>query len=312
MTEKILLRFALLSSCLFSFLLFISYSDPDQGMESPDNTGILKERDTNIGLPQIIRAPNLNKQFTWGGEEVPNTADAMERLDRELLVNSYYHSSTILNLKLSERHFPEMRAILKEYSIPEDFLYLAVAESNLRNVTSYADARGFWQFRKLAAKDYNLEVNSEVDERYHLEKSTRAACKYLIWLKSRYGTWTDAAAAYNVGPGNYSSILSTQKEKSYYDLNINEETSRYIFRLIALKDIMLTPEKYGFYLEKDDKYPKHEKTKEIIVTESIKSLADFAHDHGITYRQLKIFNPWLIDDKLTVLKKTYKIIIPIG
>jgi hypothetical protein len=258
----------------------------------------------------MVMAPDINKQFDWAGEIVPFTADARERLDRELMTNTYYHSSTLQVIKLANRYFPTIERILLENGIPDDFKYLAVAESGLRHARSGADACGFWQFRKLAAKEYGLEVNNEIDERYHVEKSTEAACKYLKWLKSKFGTWTDASAAYNVGPTNYKKEMSTQREQSFYDMNLNEETGRYVFRLIALKDIMQEPERYGYYLSQEDKYPVMDDYFEVTVDASVSNWGEFAHKYGVTYRDLKIYNPWLREDKMTVINNTYVIKVP--
>jgi hypothetical protein len=180
----------------------------------------------------------------------------------------------------------------------------------LRHVTSPANAKGFWQFKKAAAQQYGLEINSEVDERFHTEKATRAACLYIKELYERFGSWTDAAAAYNVGPTNYSRILRDQKQSSFYDLNINPETSRYIFRLIAIKEILSRPESFGFYINDEDTYAPLNDYKEVVVNESVDNWGDFAHNHGISYRMLKIYNPWLRDNKLTVIKNTYKVKVP--
>jgi len=187
---------------------------------------------------------------------------------------------------------------------------LAVAESNLRPVSSPANAKGFWQFRKLAAKEFGLEVNDEVDERYHTEKSTEAACKYIKQLYDRFGSWSNAAAAYNVGPTNYSKILRNQNEDTFYNLNLNSETSRYVFRLIAIKEIMSNPVKFGFYLDADDLYSPLDKYRTVTVDKSVESWGEFAERHKVTYRILKIYNPWLRDSKLTVIKNTYSIKIP--
>ena len=298
--QRLFLKFALISGAIFSFLILIS-SHASENITDPV---------TDSPLPQIVKAPNLDKQFSWAGEAVPLTADAMERLDMELLSNSYYHSSTLQYLKRANRYFPRIEKILLENGVPDDFKYLAVAESGLMNVSSPAAAKGFWQFRKLAAKEQGLEVNDEVDERYHLEKSTRAACNYLKSLKKRFGTWTDASAAYNVGPTAYARQLKAQKESTYYDMNLNRETSRYIFRLVAIKEIMSQPTNYGFFLEESDLYPPLDNYKEVLVTESIKNWGDFAHEHGTTYRELKRYNPWLIDNHLTVIKNKYQVKIP--
>ncbi len=261
-------------------------------------------------LPQNIMSVDVNKSFDFAGELMPNTFDARERMDRELSVNAYWQSSTLLNIKASKRYFPIMERILAEEGVPQDFKYLAVAESNLRHVTSPANAKGFWQFRKLAAKEMGLEVNDEVDERYHVEKSTKAACQYIKQLHRRFGNWTNAAAAYNVGPTNYKRILSNQGETDYYNLNINEETGRYLFRLMAFKEIMENPETYGYYVNSDQTYPPFDDTYNVVVDKSVDSWGEFAKARGISYRTLKIYNPWLRDNKLTVIKNTYNIKIP--
>lgn len=261
-------------------------------------------------LPQVIKSVDLNKQFDWAGEIMPSNFDTKERLDRELSVNAYWQSSTLLNIKASNRYFPVIERILAEEGVPDDFKYLAVAESNLRNVVSSANAKGFWQFRKLAAKEMGLEVNDEVDERYHVEKATRAACKYLKQLHRRFGSWTDASASYNIGPTNLSRIMKKQGQDSFYDLNLGEETSRYIFRLMAIKEILKNYEQFGFYVDISEKYPPLDNYYEVHVDSSVDSWSEFAKNHGITYRMLKIYNPWLRENTLTVIKNSYVIRIP--
>lgn len=267
-------------------------------------------RDIVSTLPQIIEPVDLNKQFTWAGEVMPDNFDTKERLDRELLVNAYWQSSTLLNLKAANRYFPTIERILAEEGVPDDFKYLAVAESNLRNVVSSANAKGFWQFRKLAAKDMGLEVNDQVDERYHVEKATRAACKYLKQLKRQFGSWTNASAAYNMGPGNFSKNLKNQGETNYYNLNVGSESGRYVFRLMAIKEIMNNPQNFGFYLQDYDKYPPMDNFINVHVDKTVPSWSNFAKQHGTTYRMLKLYNPWLRDRDLTVIKNTYLIKIP--
>jgi hypothetical protein len=260
-------------------------------------------------LPQIVKPPKISGDLFFANEHIPINVDTRERLDRELLVNSYYHSSSVIAMKNAARYFPIIDQILTEEGVPLDFKYLSVAESNLSNVISSAGARGFWQFMKGASRDYNLEVNGEVDERYHLEKSTRAAAKYLRDLKNQFGSWINAAAAYNMGPGNMRKNMRNQGEDSFFDMNLNSETSRYVFRLVAIKEIMSDPSQYGFYLDNDDKYEPWN-TYNVEVTSTIKDLGAFARQHGTTYRILKYYNPWLIDKKLTVLKNTYLIKMP--
>ena len=261
-------------------------------------------------LPQIIKSISLNKGFIFADEVIPNTFDARERLDRELSVNAYWHSSTMLNMKQASRYFPMMDKILTEHGVPTDFKYLAVAESNLRNVVSHASAKGFWQFRKLAAKEYGLEVNDEVDERYHAEKATVAAAKYLNYLHRRFGNWIDAAAAYNIGPTSFARLQKAQGETNYFNMHLTDETSRYVFRLVAIKEIMTNPDVYGFYLEHGDKYYDLPEFFEVKVDKSVSDWGAFADKYGVSYREFKLYNPWLIDTKLTVINNTYYVKIP--
>jgi membrane-bound lytic murein transglycosylase D len=250
-------------------------------------------------LPQTIHAITLADQYDFAGEAIPmENFDVRERLERELLLNTYYHSSTILNLKLAMRYFPVFEKIFAEHNIPDDMKFLAVAESSLRNAVSSAGAKGIWQFREEAAKELNLEVNSYVDERNHLEKSTLAACQYLKKQKERFGTWALAAAAYNMGPTALTRAIAEQKENNYYDLNISDETNRYVFRIVAIKEIMKDPEKFGFYIRKNELYPPLDGYKIIEIDSTISNLADFAHQQNMTYRQLKLFNPWLLKSEL--------------
>jgi hypothetical protein len=290
--------FGFLSGIIFCLLIFVSFSSKDTSLGS------------FFELPQQIKAVNLDKKFDFAGEVVPINVDTKERLDRELSVNAYWQSTTLLNIKMSFKYFPIVERILKEQGVPDDFKYLAIAESGLRNVTSSASAKGFWQFMKPAAMEMGLEISDEVDERLHLEKSTMAACAYVKQMYKRFGTWTNVAGAYNVGPTSFARSLAEQKETSYYDLNINEETSRYLFRIIAIKEIVKNPTDFGYYLEDEHKY-QPQNLKDIKITNSIPSLTDFAHENGLTYRMLKFYNPWLISSKLTVSPgKEYTIKVP--
>lgn len=268
------------------------------------------ERELVSSLPQIIEPVKLNKQFDWAGEVMPDNIDTRERLDRELLVNAYWQSSTLLNVKAAHRYFPIIERILAEEGVPDDFKYLAVAESNLRNVVSPANAKGFWQIRKLAAKEMGLEVNDQVDERYHVEKATRAACQYLKQLHKRFGSWTNASAAYNMGPTNLSRTFKSQGEDNYYNLNLGQESGRYLFRLIAIKEIIGQPQNFGFYVEPSEMYPPIDNYYNVQVDKSVDSWSDFAKNHGTTYRMLKLYNPWLRDNDLTVIKNTYMVRVP--
>ncbi len=264
------------------------------------------------GLAQIVQLPTLKGSYDFAGEALPlDNFDVRERLERELVVNSYYHSGTSLNLRKSVRYFPVIEKILAEKGLPEDLKYLAVAESNLSNATSPAGAKGFWQFMKPSAGQFGLEVNSEVDERFHLEKATEAACTYFLQLKKRFGNWTNAAAAYNVGPTRFNREKNLQKMDSYYDLNLNEETGRYLFRIVAIKEVLSNPKAFGFFFGEDEGFPPLVDYKVVTVKKSIPSIGDFAKEHGTTYRMIKVYNPWLISHKLTVSAgNSYEIKVP--
>lgn len=254
---------------------------------------------------------DLPDTLEFAGERVPiEQFDVAEALDRELLSNVYFHSQTIRLIKLANRYFPVMEPILKEQNIPDDFKYLAVAESGLANVVSSAQAVGFWQIRKGTAGEYGLEVNSEVDERYHLEKSTVAACKYLHESFEKYANWTTAAASYNIGRRGIDREMARQKNENYYDLLLNEETARYLFRILALKLIIEDPAEYGFQLSKKDLYPTVPYTT-VEIDYPVADFADFAFEHETNYKMLKYLNPWLRDNKLANKGgKTYTIKIP--
>jgi len=263
-------------------------------------------------LPQQIRTIRLHDNFHFAGEVIPlANEDVRERLERELTVNSYFHSSTILNIKRSQRFFPVMEKILAEYEIPEDFKYVAVVESNLDNVTSPAGARGFWQLMPAVARSYGLTINKEIDERYNLEKATEAAAKLILDYKKKFNTWINAAGAYNIGEGNFRREMDLQKESDYFNMNFGAETNRYVFRILALKEILTQPETFGFDIGPGDRYqPYEDKTTKVTVTESIKSLADFAHEHDMSYRELKVYNPWLLSSQLTVPNgKSFEIVV---
>ncbi len=254
---------------------------------------------------------NIPENLTFCGEEVPvYDLDVYERLDRELLVNTYWQSNSMLYHKRASKWFPIIEPILKKNGVPEDFKYLSLIESGLMNVVSPAGATGFWQILKTTAQGYGLEVNSYVDERYNVELATEAACKYLKEAHDRYGNWTLAAASYNMGMNGVDRQLKRQKVDSYYDLLLNAETSRYVFRIIAAKEIIENPTKYGFHYRFKDLYLPPE-TYSVTVDSSIGDLAMFAEEHGVNYKILKIFNPWLRDTYLTNKSgKKYKILFP--
>lgn len=253
----------------------------------------------------------IPNHIDFAGEITPlQVYDIRERFEREIIVNANLHASTIIILKRANRAFPVIEPILAQYNIPDDFKYLAVIESALTNAVSPAGAKGFWQFMPATAKESGMEVNELVDERYHLEKSTQAACRYLLSAKQKFGSWTLAAASYNAGMAGIQNQLDAQNVTNYYDLLLNEETSRYIFRILALKDIMKNPKNYGFSLNQDELYV-NLPTKKVEVESSIPNLALFAKEQGINYKILKLHNPWLRDKKLSVaLGKKYIIDIP--
>lgn len=249
--------------------------------------------------------------MSFAGEEVPlSIPDVYERFDRELHINSYMHNSTIFIMKRAARWLPQIEPILKENGIPEDFKYMAMIESALLNDVSPRGAVGFWQFMEPAAKELGLEVRDEVDERYDPLKATAAACRYLKKAHDKFGNWTLAAASYDRGPSGLDRALENQKVKSYYDLFLNDETSRYIFRILALKEIMEHPSKYGFNIPEKHRY-KMEPVRYVEVNETVKDLVEFSIEQGISYKLLKRFNPWLREERLTVRKgRQYKIALP--
>ncbi len=254
---------------------------------------------------------DLPEKMTFAGEQVPlDIPDVRERLDRELHINTYWHSSTIFLIKKAHRWMPQIEKILKENGIPEDFKYLTAIESGLDNVVSPKQAAGFWQILSSSGKEYGLEITREVDERYDPLKATEAASKYLKKAHDKFGSWTSAAASYNRGMAGLQRAFDDQKVDSYYDLLLNDETSRYVFRILAAKEIIEHPEKYGFDIEKNHLY-KQEHLRYVEVSEDIDDLVKFANEQGINYKLLKRHNPWLRRDRLKVKRdKTYKIAIP--
>lgn len=272
---------------------------------------------TNIDLGEdkaaepamVIRSITLQDEYSFAGEKLTiEDWDIRERLERELYANVFQHSSTIIAIKRSMRYFPMIEKKLSEYGLPTDLKYIAVAESMLSNAVSPAGAKGVWQFMKPVSEFYGLEISEEVDERYHVEKSTDIACKYLKHLHKRFGNWSMAAAAYNVGETRFKKELDFQRATSYFDMQLNEETSRYVFRLFAIKAVLEDPEYHGYQLKEDGGYAPIEATKVITVSKPIPDLGLFAQENNISYRKLKWLNPWLIGKQLTnPLKKEYKI-----
>jgi len=250
-------------------------------------------------------------EVDFAGEKMPlEIPDVKERFDRELLVNANLHASTILIIKRANRAFKIIEPILEKNGVPNDFKYLAVIESSLINAVSPAGAKGVWQFMPATAKEIGMEVNECVDERYHLEKSTEAACKFLVAAKVKFGSWTLAAASYNGGITGVNKQIDFQKVTNYYDLLLNEETSRYVFRILALKEIMKAPEKFGFEIPKQDLYELYP-TRKIEIDTAVSNLAEFAIRQGINYKILKLYNPWLRTTQLdNKNRKKYLIELP--
>ena len=280
-----------------------------QAMQEPLTDAVIERKLIN---DYNIYAIPIPEKMDFAGEKVPlNNPDIKERMDRELLVNTYWQSNGLLLIKRANKYFPIIEPLLKEYGIPDDFKYLAVAESGLQNNNSPAGAAGFWHFMKTTGKEYGLEINSYVDERYHIEIATRVAAEYLIKAKKRFGSWTLAAASYNAGVSG----ISRQQERqliynSYYDLLLNDETSRYLFRILALKEILSNPYKYGFNYRESDLY-KPISTYKVKVDTAVTNFAVFAKNFNINYKILKIHNPWLRDNFLkNTSGKEYFIEIP--
>jgi len=259
-----------------------------------------------------VKSPYMPVDLEFAGEKVlVKDPDINERLDRELMATVFWQSNTMMLLKRSKKYFAIIEPILKEYGIPEDFKYLCVAESGLSNATSPSGAKGFWQFMESAAKPLGLEMNEYVDERFHLEKSTRAACRYLKESYLQYNNWTLSAASYNRGANGTGRDMAYQGVNSYYNLYMNDETARYIFRIIAYKMIFQNPEMYGFFLKEEDYYP----TTPLVldnVDSTITDLSQYALKHGTNYKMLKVLNPWLRDRSLpNKSRKAYQVMLPL-
>lgn len=259
----------------------------------------------------VFEVPKLSENLNFAGEIVPVAEkEVFERLDREVLVNTYWHSNTILMLKRANKFFPVIEPILRKNGVPDDFKYLCMIESGLANVVSPSDAAGFWQFLPTTGKKYGLEVNTEVDERYNLVKATEAACKYLNDNKVRLGSWTLAAAAYNMGENGVERQLKGQGVSSYYDLHLNPETARYLFRILAAKEIHTRQAEYGFVLQEASLYAPI-KTREIVLDSAVANWPEFALEQGTNYKYLKILNPWIRERSMkNKLRKIYYVSVP--
>ena len=305
MIKNILVGVGLLTVCAVSIN---AVQQPD--VQKEDNV-VKNTSDKSVADAYSIVALPMPENLEFAGEKVPlEDPDVYERMDRELLVNTYWQSNALLLMKRANKYFPIIEPILKKNGIPEDFKYLAVIESGLTQAVSPARAVGFWQILEGTGKEYGMEINGNVDERYHIEKSTQVASDYLKKAKARFGDWTLAAASYNAGQYGVDKQLDRQKVSNYYDLLLGEETGRYIFRILALKEIMTHPEKYGFDISEDDLYS-FIPTKKVKVDTVVNDFPDFAEKFGLNYKTLKIHNPWLRDDHLkNASKKLYYIDIP--
>jgi len=259
-----------------------------------------------------IKALKIPKGLNLAGERVPvEINDVKERMERELLVNTYWQSNGILLLKRANRYFSILEPLLAMHNLPDDFKFLALAESGFTDETSSEGAAGIWHFMRTTGKEYGLEINKNVDERYNIEKSTKVAAEYLIKAKEKLGSWTLAAASYNAGNQGVFRRLEAQEVSTYYDVKLPDETERYIFRILALKEIITNPKKYGFVFDKEDLYTVKE-TRSVKVDTAISNLTLFAKKFGMNYKELKIHNPWLREHKLNnKSRKLYEIKIPL-
>lgn len=286
---------ALLLSSVFIFATKTSTSTtlvPTKSNETQE--GVIK----NVSEMYQIRAVKIPNNLNFAGERLPlEKWDVRERIDRELLVNTYWQSNSLLLFKRANKYFPIIEPILAKNGIPDDFKYLALIESGLQNVTSHAGAKGFWQIMKGTGKENGLEINDNVDERYHVEKSTEVACKYLNQAFKKFGNWTLAAASYNAGRAGIARRLKTQMVDDYYDLLLVEETARYMLRIIAVKEIISHPDLYGFQFDPEDLY-NLTATQTIQVDTTITNIARFAKNLGTNYKEIKLLNPWLKQNKL--------------
>ncbi|MDP3462302.1 MAG: lytic transglycosylase domain-containing protein [Bacteroidales bacterium] len=310
MVKNILIT--VLLTLLLTTLFWMWYYQPEGATINMSSLNIQLDEKTKPSNT-MVKSIDLPDTLSFAGHEVPlELFYVRESLERELIVNTYWHSSTLLLLKRANRWFPVIEPILAQHNIPNDFKYLCMIESNLTNARSPAGAVGFWQFLEGTAKDYGLEVNKDVDERYHVEKSTLAACFYLNKSYARFNNWALVAASYNAGQKRINGFLENQLANSYFDLHMAEETDRYLHRMLAMKLIYSDPEKYGFFPDIEKLYAPLEFST-VVVNDDIKNLAEFAAENRISYKLLKYFNPWLRSNKLPVRRgDAYTIKVPTG
>jgi len=305
-------KFIILLSIVILSDFFIKATQQEPNIQNATTKTVVKsEINKNVSDNYEIKAVTMPAYLEFAGEQVPlDIQDVYERMDRELHVNTYWQSNTLIYAKRANKYFPIIEKILVENGIPNDFKYLALIESGLMNVTSPAGAKGFWQIMKATGRENGLEINKNVDERYHLEKATKVACKYLNEAYKKFGNWTTAAASYNSGRSGIIRQMDKQQVSNYYDLLLGEETSRYVFRIIAAKEILSNPKKYGFVYEQNDLY-NHIDTYKVEVDSVITNIANFAKHYGINYKELKALNPWLRENVLNnASKKKYEVTLP--
>jgi len=297
------LRILSILSIIFITVLFINGINKDE---------VALEPLVNTHKSYKIKALKLPENLNLAGEIVPiEIPDVRERMERELLVNTYWQSNGLLLLKRANKYFPILEPLLKKYGLPDDFKFLALAESAFTDETSTAGAAGMWHFMKQTGKEYGLEINDNVDERFDIEKSTKVAAEYLKDAHERFNSWTLAAAAYNAGNYGVSRRIEAQGVNNYYDAKLPNETERYVFRILALKEIINNPKKYGFVFEKEDLYT-HKKTTTIKVDTAITNIPSFAKKFGMNYKEFKIYNPWLREYHLNnKSRKVYEIKIAV-
>ena len=312
-----------LNSCLIIFTVFalsscVNNTNPQQlspqKITETDQNDVDVVKDVSIeNSPSKVMSPPMPENLDFAGELV-NTKDwdVRERLDYELTVNMYYHSKMQFYLKRAHRWFPVIEPILKEQGLPDDFKYLAVIESALSQAVSPSGAKGFWQFMPATGKEYGMLINGQIDERYHVVKSTYAACEYLKKAHKKFGNWISAAASYNMGKTGLANRMAAQYSENYFDLRLNNETARYIFRLLAIKTIMKNPTSYGFHLDESSLYPVYE-TKSVQVDSTITDLAFWAKEQGVNYKLVKKLNPWILGNSLpSVSSRKFEILLPKG
>jgi hypothetical protein len=303
-------KFIILLGIITASAFFINATQ-EPNDQSTTEKNIAKGDPKSTGEYYEIKAIKLPKNLSFAGERVPiEIQDIRERMDRELLVNTYWQSNALLYMKRANKYFPIIEPILAENGVPDDFKYLALIESGLMNVSSPAGAKGVWQILKGTGREFGLEINANVDERYHLEKATKLACNYLNKAYKKFDSWTLAAAAYNGGRAGMLRRLKKQQVSTYYDLLLGEETSRYVFRIVAAKEIVSNPKKYGFVYDREDLYH-NLPTYNVEVDTVITNIASFGKRYGLNYKEIKILNPWLRENKLNnTSRKKYLIKLP--